>query len=129
MGLQTSTMGAPAMETLVESYKEKQRALQTNYDSRSQLLVQQQENEVVEKEFAVLESDATVYKLVGPVLVKQSIGDAQANVGKRLSYISEEIERADKVIVGLEKELEDKKNELQEVISKQQEAAAAGGAA
>jgi len=121
-------MESSKMDKLVEEYKEQQRSLQTNYDSRSQLLIQQQENEVVEKEFAVLENDATVYKLVGPVLVKQNIVDAKHNVKKRLTYIREEIDRADKVIVDLEKNLESKKNDLQECITEQQQAAPAGHA-
>ena len=38
-----------------------------------------------------MEDDAVVYKLIGPVLVKQELGDARQNVEKRLEYISKEM--------------------------------------
>merc|ERR1719223_759912 len=112
---------SPAMDKLVEEYKEKQRSLQVNYDSRRQLLIQQEENTTVQREFAILEPDGIVYKLIGPVLVKQNLDDAKANVDKRLDYITGELTRAEKVIVDMEKELEAKKNALQDLVKEQQE--------
>ena len=38
----------------------------------------------MQREFELLETDGTVYKLIGPVLVKQNLDDAKANVAKRL---------------------------------------------
>ena len=38
----------------------------------------------------MLEPEASVFKLVGPVLVKQDLVEARANVGKRLEYITAE---------------------------------------
>lgn len=40
-----------------------------------------------------LEPDANVYKLIGPVLVKQDLEEAKLNVNKRIEYISTEIKR------------------------------------
>jgi hypothetical protein len=37
-----------------------------------------------------VEEDASVYKLVGPLLVKQDLVEARANVGKRLEFITSE---------------------------------------
>ncbi len=42
------------------------------------------------QELERLEADAAVYKLMGPVLVKQDLVEARANVGKRLEYINAE---------------------------------------
>lgn len=39
----------------------------------------------------MLEEDATVYKLIGPVLVKQDLSEAKQTVEKRLDYISKEM--------------------------------------
>ena len=39
----------------------------------------------------MLEDDANVYKLIGPVLVKQDLAEANANVRKRIEYISAEL--------------------------------------
>lgn len=38
-----------------------------------------------------MESTNTVYKLIGPVLVKQDLDEAKATVTKRLEYISGEM--------------------------------------
>lgn len=40
-----------------------------------------------------MDSGATVYKLIGPVLVKQDMPDAKQNVAKRIDYINGEIKR------------------------------------
>jgi prefoldin beta subunit len=37
-----------------------------------------------------LESDANVFKLIGPVLVKQDLEEARQNVNKRIDYITGE---------------------------------------
>ena len=39
----------------------------------------------------ILEGDAVVYKLVGPVLVKQDLEEAKQTVEKRLQYITKEV--------------------------------------
>lgn len=39
----------------------------------------------------LLSEDANVYKLIGPVLVKQDLAEANANVRKRIEYMSAEL--------------------------------------
>ncbi|VDM33238.1 unnamed protein product, partial [Toxocara canis] len=39
----------------------------------------------------MLDDDATVYKLIGPVLVKQDLTEARQNVDKRIDYIKTEM--------------------------------------
>lgn len=46
---------------------------------------------LVLQELALLEADAVVYKLVGPVLVKQELEEAKQTVDKRLQYITKEV--------------------------------------
>lgn len=52
------------------------------------------ENEMVLAEFKLLnEEDAKVFKLVGPILAQQEIGECKGNVTKRIEFISKEIAR------------------------------------
>eukprot|EP00747_Dinoflagellata_sp_TGD_P195929 gnl/TRDRNA2_/TRDRNA2_65340_c0_seq1.p1 gnl/TRDRNA2_/TRDRNA2_65340_c0~~gnl/TRDRNA2_/TRDRNA2_65340_c0_seq1.p1 ORF type:complete len:131 (+),score=57.30 gnl/TRDRNA2_/TRDRNA2_65340_c0_seq1:92-484(+) len=115
------------LEKELEVFKGLQETLQKNYESRMSLIAQQQESQMVQEEFNSIEEDAKVYKLVGPVLVKQSIDDAKNNVEKRLEYISGELERSNKVIEGMEADIETKKQELIKMQQEAQEAAAAAG--
>ncbi|KAF3488963.1 hypothetical protein F2Q69_00053790, partial [Brassica cretica] len=59
--------------------------------NRKKYTIQLGENELVLKELDLLEDDANVYKLIGPVLVKQDLAEANANVRKRIEYISAEL--------------------------------------
>lgn len=43
------------------------------------------------QELELLEDDANVFKLIGPVLVKQDLAEAKANVNKRIEYITAEL--------------------------------------
>jgi prefoldin beta subunit len=49
------------------------------------------ENEMVKSELEFLTKDDIVYKLVGPILVKETLEEAKANVGKRLDFIKNEM--------------------------------------
>ena len=46
---------------------------------------------VILQELELLDDDANVFKLIGPVLVKQDLAEAKANVNKRLEYITAEL--------------------------------------
>jgi prefoldin beta subunit len=45
----------------------------------------------MDQELELLEEDANVFKLIGPVLVKQDLAEAKANVNKRIEYILAEL--------------------------------------
>ncbi|KAK6932216.1 Prefoldin beta-like [Dillenia turbinata] len=64
-----------------------------NHQVRKKYTIQLGENELVLKELDLLNEDANVYKLIGPVLVKQDLAEANANVRKRIDYISAELLR------------------------------------
>ena len=59
--------------------------------ARQKLEAQQQENLGVQKEFAKLKDEATIYKLVGPVLLKQDRTEASSAIDGRLDYIGGEM--------------------------------------
>ncbi|CAG8536494.1 4574_t:CDS:2 [Cetraspora pellucida] len=73
---------------------------------------QLQENEIVQKEFNLLKDDSNIYKLVGPVLIKQEKVEATENVGRRLDLIRSDIKRVDDQIKDLTEKLEKKKIEI-----------------
>ncbi|CAN7994090.1 unnamed protein product [Ixodes hexagonus] len=90
----------------VEKYKTFQKDFQKAYNLRQKLDSQLNENNVVKEELDLLETDAGVYKLIGPVLVKQGLEEAKQNVSKRIDYISAELKRHDTLLQDLEKKQE-----------------------
>ncbi|KAF6143814.1 hypothetical protein GIB67_016735 [Kingdonia uniflora] len=88
-----------------------------NHQVRKKYTIQLGENELVLKELDLLSEDANVFKLIGPVLVKQDLAEANANVRKRIDYISAELKRLD----GTLQDLEDKQNGKKESIYKLQQ--------
>ncbi|CAK0809552.1 unnamed protein product [Prorocentrum cordatum] len=111
-------------ERELEGFKALQDALQKSYETRMCLIGQQQETELVQDEFATLEEGSQVFKLVGPVMVKQNVDDAKANVEKRMDYIRGELDRANTLCEEREKELQEKQRHLARL---QQDAAGAAG--
>jgi prefoldin beta subunit len=65
--------------------------LSTRVEARQKLESQFTENQGVQKEFSKLEDDANIYKLVGPVLLKQDTTEAKSTVDSRLEYIGGEM--------------------------------------
>lgn len=45
----------------------------------------------ISQEFSTLAEDANIYKLVGPVLLKQDTAEAKATVDGRLEFIDKEM--------------------------------------
>ena len=63
------------------------------------------------------EDNATVYKLVGPILAKQDFMEAKTNVKTRLDYIQKEVDRMEH----LEKEFTGKVEDKRRIIIKLQQ--------
>ncbi|KAI9355415.1 Prefoldin [Zopfochytrium polystomum] len=104
------------MEAKLEKEVAEFQSLQKDYSkavsARSTLESQLKENEMVQKEIKNMKSDATVYKLIGPVLVKQDQQEAAANVSHRIGAISSEIKRLEAQIKTFEEKQEAKKMEI-----------------
>jgi prefoldin beta subunit len=60
-------------------------------DARQKLESQQQENQGVQSEFAQLDDDSNIFKMVGPVLLKQEKTEAVMAVNGRLEFIEKEM--------------------------------------
>ena len=64
------------------------------------------------QELGHLGEDANVFKLVGPVLVKQDMVEAKSNVSKRMEYIKGEVERVDQQIKALESKQKERERDV-----------------
>ncbi|KIL71810.1 hypothetical protein M378DRAFT_155425 [Amanita muscaria Koide BX008] len=95
-------------------FQKLQADLSNAVEIRQRLEARLSENELVKKEFEQLKPENTVYKLVGPVLVKQDQADAKANVETRLEFIRSEIKRVEGQLKEIQEKQEKKKQELEE---------------
>jgi prefoldin beta subunit len=86
--------------------------LQSYHDNLRQLTAQKSENESVKAEFEKLEADASVWKLVGPLMVKQDSVEAAANVEKRIEFITSELANVESNIKKREEDFETKRQEM-----------------
>lgn len=59
-----------------------------------------------------------VYKLYGPVLVKQDLEESRQNVGKRMDYIKKELKRCNDQIEELEKKQDKHRENIQKLQQK-----------
>ncbi len=55
------------------------------------LILYQFKNIIITQEMDILEPQAKVFKMVGPVLTKQSVSEARQNVNKRIEFINGEM--------------------------------------
>lgn len=97
--------------------------MQSAISARQTLESQSAENLAVQKEFKALSDDANIYKLVGPILLKQDKVEATSSVDGRLEFIGKEIGRTEARIKELQTEAEVKRVELMSIQQKVQMAA------
>ncbi|BBN04604.1 prefoldin beta subunit [Marchantia polymorpha subsp. ruderalis] len=100
------------LETQVSALSKIQKDITKNHQVRRQYTIQHGENEMVQKELELLDDEANVFKLIGPVLVKQDLVEAKANVSKRIEYITAELKRLDVTLKNLEESQTSKREEV-----------------
>ncbi|XP_074872756.1 prefoldin subunit 6 [Carettochelys insculpta] len=100
------------LQSELEKYQQLQKDLSKSMAARQKLEAQLTENNIVKEELGLLDATNTVYKLIGPVLVKQDMDEAKATVSKRLDYISGEIKRYELQIQESEKKSEQQREVL-----------------
>ncbi|KAJ3478674.1 hypothetical protein NLG97_g8511 [Lecanicillium saksenae] len=115
------------LQALSEEYQKLQQDLQSSVDSRQKLDGQRQENLSVQQEFETLADDETIYKLSGPVLLKQEKFEAENTVKGRLDYISNEMSRLETQIKETQSKIEKKRTEIIQVQTAAQQAAGSAG--
>ncbi|KAK0649523.1 Prefoldin [Cercophora newfieldiana] len=113
------------LQGLSDDFTKLQQDLQTSVQARQKLEAQKQENLGVQKEFSKLKDDETIYKLIGPVLLKQDRTEAESTVNGRLEFINNEISRQEDQIKETQVKIEKKKGEIIQL----QTAAQGGGQA
>ncbi|KAL4980658.1 Prefoldin [Aspergillus desertorum] len=97
-------------------------------EARQKLESQQQENKSVQAEFNSLDGDANIFKLIGPVLLKQDKSEALMAVNGRLEFIEKEIQRIEGQIKENQDKSDKKRAELVQYQSQIQQQAAAASA-
>ncbi|XP_073279998.1 prefoldin subunit 6-like isoform X2 [Primulina huaijiensis] len=128
-------MGSPAaakelqrdLENKANDLNKFQKDIAKNHQIRKKYTIQLGENELVLKELDLLTAEGNVYKLIGPVLVKQDLAEANANVRKRIEYISAELKRFDSTLQDLEEKQNSKKDAIFKVQQKLQSLQAGKG--
>jgi prefoldin beta subunit len=96
--------------------------IQTSVSARQTLESQLAENQAVSAEFATLADSSNIYKLIGPVLLKQDKTEAVAAVNGRLDFIEKEIKRTEGRIRELQESSEKKRGEVMSLQQKMQAA-------
>lgn len=82
---------AAAVDAEVKKFREIQEEVQKLRDDQRLLMQQQSENEMVKQELDLLDDSAQVYKMIGPVLMKNDTEDAKQTVDQRLELINGEL--------------------------------------
>ncbi|GFF50749.1 prefoldin subunit 6 [Aspergillus udagawae] len=112
-------------QALSDEYQKLQTDLEGFIDARQKLESQQQENQGVQGEFAKLDEDSKIYKIVGPVLLKQDKNEAVMAVNGRLEFIEKEIKRIEGQIQEAQEKAEKKRAEIVQFQTQLQQQAAA----
>ncbi|ETN43089.1 uncharacterized protein HMPREF1541_02247 [Cyphellophora europaea CBS 101466] len=108
------------LQVLSEALQKFQDDLQGAVEARQKLEAQQSENQAVKKEFDGLTDESGIYKLVGPVLLKQEKPEAMSAVEGRLEYIGKEMTRTEDRIKELQTAADSKRVELMQLQQKLQ---------
>ncbi|KAJ5211823.1 Prefoldin [Penicillium cinerascens] len=116
------------LQALSDEFQQLQTELEGLIDARQKLESQQQENQGVQTEFNQLDDDANIYKLVGPVLLKQDKTEATMAVNGRLEFIEKEIKRIEKEIEEKQETSEKKRAEVMAIQAQAQQQAASASA-
>ncbi|CAF0733877.1 unnamed protein product [Brachionus calyciflorus] len=104
-------------EEELSKFQKSQSDLNKHISQRQILESQLTENKFVKEELDLLKKEDAIYKLVGPVLLKQDLVEASQTVEKRIDYIQNEIKRHENLI----KETESKQDSLKESLNKIQQ--------
>jgi prefoldin beta subunit len=114
-----TTASTPAdLQALTDTYNGLSTKISSTLQTLQGLEAQRTENASVSKEFGSLETGVKVYKLVGPVLVKQSLEEAKSTVEGRMGFIETQIGDVEKQIGELKGQQEQVKGEVRLILVK-----------
>jgi len=93
-------------QTELDALKSTQKEYEKLVQQRQLLDGQLNENKNVLDELNLLNDSNDVYKLFGPILIKQTLEESKQNVNKRVEYINGELNRCQKTLAELDKKQE-----------------------
>ena len=106
----------PPPQTLTDTFQKIQDDLQSTVSALQTLQSQHSESSAVSREFSTVKAtnadDTKIYKLIGPVLFRQSHAEATSAVQARLEYISKEMGRTEGRVKELQGEGEKVRGEI-----------------
>ena len=124
--MESENMGASmaaAVDAELAKFRSLQEEMAEKHQTLQQLLAQQNENEMVQQELLLLKDGDQVYKMVGPVLLKNDLDDAKLTVSKRLEFIIGERSKVENGMKELEKEASEVAKKAHEMQGLMQQAA------
>ncbi|CAD5229101.1 unnamed protein product [Bursaphelenchus okinawaensis] len=99
-----------------------EKELNALHKQRTMLETQLTENKMVEEELKLLKEGETVYKLVGPTLLKQDQAEVKQNIDHRLDHIKKAIETVEDSVKKSSKQMEEVRKTVVELKTKQTKA-------
>ena len=72
------------------------------------------------QELDLLDAEARVFKLIGPVLMKQPLKEAKDTVENRIKYLKDEIKRQEGLVKDIEKKQETMREQIRQIQQKMQ---------
>eukprot|EP00806_Schmidingerella_arcuata_P007463 Macronucleus_7836.p1 GENE.Macronucleus_7836~~Macronucleus_7836.p1 ORF type:complete len:129 (+),score=60.08 Macronucleus_7836:1-387(+) len=120
------------METEVAEIKRIEGEYRKVIVNKQKMSEKKSENEMVMSEFKMLDDEATIFKMVGPVLAKQSLFECKDMVQQRITFIEKEIARLETLETEFQGKVTDKTNavkklqaDFQKIVMQAQQAQAA----
>ena len=83
--------------------------------NKQKMAEKKQENEMVMAEFKMLDDDANVFKMVGPILAKQSLFECKDLVQQRIAFIEKEVARLETLENEFQGKITDKTNAVKKL--------------
>ena len=83
--------------------------------NKQKMAEKKSENEMVMAEFKMLDDDAVVFKMVGPVLAKQSLFECKDLVQQRIAFIDKEVARLETLETEFQGKITDKTNAVKKL--------------
>lgn len=93
---------AAEIDEEVAKFRQIQEDLQKVRNDLQIVMGQLAENEMVQQELQLLNDSSNIFKMVGPVLIKNSLEDAKETVSKRIEFITSEKSRLETKAKSLE---------------------------
>jgi prefoldin beta subunit len=115
---------AAAVEAEIAIFRELEEEIGKMRGDLQTLTGQQNENEMVKQELDLLDDSANIYKMVGPILLKNDLGEAKQTVEKRLEFIGGERKKLEAALAAKEDEARKTAAKVQELQGTMQRAAA-----